>query len=727
MKSIVHLLTVVAILFFTPVAQSAMPTVIPYHGRVAVSAAPFTGGGQFRFALTNEDGSQVHWKNSLTDQPVAVNVVAGEFEVAVGDASVPNMQDIPFAVFDNSPLYLRVWFDDDTNGEHELLPATRLLAVPFAIIAKSVEDGAITTGKIADGAVMPGKIGNEAVGSAQIFPGAVQSTHLGNEAVGSANLASAAVGTAHLVDAAVTTPKLADNAVTTAKIYPEAVDTAQLAPFAVGSGQIVNGAITDQKIANGAVTAPKIPDRSVAGVKLETGGVGTTELADASVTAVKLAPGAVGADALDPAGLQTALNGLGYSSAVPGALALSFDSESEDLLYAGYRRTGVLPGKLNWDSKFINPHAIPQPRSNGYVIPTKEGFELWGGWGSSLGSYMVNEVNSISVDGAEQISWSSSSPGAGAPPSRTRGCHLPIANSRYFTWGGFTIDGGLWIPLASGGTSQGFKYWQGVTAVNAPDPRGYHSAVWTGEQVLVYGGCNGSSPTNNAPLMGGNRFNNIYAWAPTSDTWTLLQSDVQHSVGRAGHHAVWTGSEMLVWGGRDQAEANLGNGFAYDPGTNISRPLSTSGAPEATIHQVVVWTGPRMVVASLYPATTTLTIHHYDPITDFWTLAYSDIAWSHDKLTGRWDGTHLILGSFRSLSGLSLSNFYAYQPDSTTLRDIGSGIYALDEFVIPDDFGWNGRHIIQTDRSTAAPYYGGVLVSASTPDLYIYSPIPPDE
>jgi hypothetical protein len=280
-------------LAFVPAVPAAIPTVIPYHGRVAVSGAPFTGSGQFRFALTNEDGSQIHWKNSATNQPVAVNVIAGEFEVAVGNAAIPDMADIPFAVFDNSPLYLRVWFNDGANGEHELLPATRLLAVPFAIMAKSVEDGAITTSKIADGAVMPGKIGNEAVGSAQIFPGAVQSTHLGNEAVAGINIVPSAVGTSQLADGSVTAAKLADHAVTTGKIYPEAVGTAQLAPFAVGSGQIVNGAITDQKIANGAVTAHKIPDRSIDNVKLELAAIGTAELADASVTADKLAPNVV--------------------------------------------------------------------------------------------------------------------------------------------------------------------------------------------------------------------------------------------------------------------------------------------------------------------------------------------------------------------------------------------------------------------------------------------------
>jgi hypothetical protein len=57
------------------------------------------------------------------------------------------------------------------------------------------------------------------------------------------------------------------------------------------------------------------------------------------------------------------------------------------------------------------------------------------------------------------------------------------------------------------------------------------------------------------------------------------------SLGRYNHTAVWTGAEMIVWGGcsfiNDACRAShLGNGGGrYNPSTDTWIPTSTSGAP----------------------------------------------------------------------------------------------------------------------------------------------------
>jgi hypothetical protein len=56
------------------------------------------------------------------------------------------------------------------------------------------------------------------------------------------------------------------------------------------------------------------------------------------------------------------------------------------------------------------------------------------------------------------------------------------------------------------------------------------------------------------------------AYAPASQTWTALAT-LGAPAGRDGQAAVWTGSRMLVWGGRN-SDGLLGDGAAYDPAGN---------------------------------------------------------------------------------------------------------------------------------------------------------------
>src|SRR5438067_7410575 len=80
--------------------------------------------------------------------------------------------------------------------------------------------------------------------------------------------------------------------------------------------------------------------------------------------------------------------------------------------------------------------------------------------------------------------------------------------------------------------------WTPTSLTNAPAARSAHTAVWTGSEMIVWGGSNGT------PLNTGGRYN------PSTDTWTPTSIGVNTPVGRYSHTAVWTGSEMIVWGGR---------------------------------------------------------------------------------------------------------------------------------------------------------------------------------
>src|SRR5438046_6659989 len=79
--------------------------------------------------------------------------------------------------------------------------------------------------------------------------------------------------------------------------------------------------------------------------------------------------------------------------------------------------------------------------------------------------------------------------------------------------------------------------WTATSTINAPAARGSHTAVWTGSEMIVWGGWNGSSYLNT-----GGRYN------PSTDGWTAT-SLTNAPVGRSQHTAVWTGSQMILWGG----------------------------------------------------------------------------------------------------------------------------------------------------------------------------------
>ena len=79
--------------------------------------------------------------------------------------------------------------------------------------------------------------------------------------------------------------------------------------------------------------------------------------------------------------------------------------------------------------------------------------------------------------------------------------------------------------------------WTATTTTNAPSARSYPTAIWTGSEMIVWGGGTASGTLNT-----GARYD------PSIDSWTAT-STTNAPEARAYHTAVWTGSEMIVWGG----------------------------------------------------------------------------------------------------------------------------------------------------------------------------------
>jgi hypothetical protein len=82
---------------------------------------------------------------------------------------------------------------------------------------------------------------------------------------------------------------------------------------------------------------------------------------------------------------------------------------------------------------------------------------------------------------------------------------------------------------------------------------------------------------------------------PTTDAWFV---DPGPLVPRGGHQVMWTGEEMIVWGGSvADTPPNLVDGAAFGPDTSTWRSLAAA-AVEAPQQTAAVWAGDRMIVVS---------------------------------------------------------------------------------------------------------------------------------
>lgn len=158
-----------------------------------------------------------------------------------------------------------------------------------------------------------------------------------------------------------------------------------------------------------------------------------------------------------------------------------------------------------------------------------------------------------------------------------------------FVWGGdggdrFLNDGGRYDPAQD--------KWATLPATGVLSGRYAHTAVWTGTEVIVWGGqgC-GTWPGaagGPGPCGDGARYD------PVSDSWTPVSRQGAPTA-RAGHTAVWSGRYMIVWGGFCEGGECAAGGL-YDPASDKWLPVTAEGQPALRGDHGAVWTGDLMVV-----------------------------------------------------------------------------------------------------------------------------------
>ena len=201
---------------------------------------------------------------------------------------------------------------------------------------------------------------------------------------------------------------------------------------------------------------------------------------------------------------------------------------------------------------------------------------IWGG----LGSGVNNELNTGGRYNPSTDSWTATST-SNAPVARF--AHTAVwTDSEMIVWGGATTGG---VIDTGGRYNPGTNTWTATSTINAPDAREQHTAIWTGSEMIVWGGFGNGMPLD---LHTGGRYN------PGTDSWTAT-SNTNPPTGREVHTAVWTGSEMIVWGGHGGSGV-VNTGGRYDPGMNTWTAISTTNAPTARDGHTAIWTGSEMII-----------------------------------------------------------------------------------------------------------------------------------
>jgi N-acetylneuraminic acid mutarotase len=182
--------------------------------------------------------------------------------------------------------------------------------------------------------------------------------------------------------------------------------------------------------------------------------------------------------------------------------------------------------------------------------------------------------------------WTPTSIGTNVPDSRMN--HTAVwTGSEMIVWGGEEEFGNV---LNTGGQYNPFTdSWQPTsTGTDAPWSRTHHTAVWTGTEMIIWGGVQDEWGLNS-----GGRYN------PVSDTWLIISDNNAPGL-RLDHTAVWTGNEMIIWGGIQNIDYDypIKSGGRYDPLTDTWKPTPTAGTPLQRGEHTAVWTGNEMIIWS---------------------------------------------------------------------------------------------------------------------------------
>jgi hypothetical protein len=133
------------------------------------------------------------------------------------------------------------------------------------------------------------------------------------------------------------------------------------------------------------------------------------------------------------------------------------------------------------------------------------------------------------------------------------------------------------LPAIGGIAQAGPGTWNPTFAL--PEANIGTSSVWTGTEMIIWGGTE----------AGLSKYNSGSRYDPVTDTWRTT-SGTNAPFPRKQHTAVWTGTEMIVWGGcglLDEHNCQINSGGRYNPATDTWTATTTA------VLRRLAWSTPR--------------------------------------------------------------------------------------------------------------------------------------
>jgi hypothetical protein len=247
---------------------------------------------------------------------------------------------------------------------------------------------------------------------------------------------------------------------------------------------------------------------------------------------------------------------------------------------------------------------------------------------------LTGVVSHLPVEGCGMTYWTPLR-AEGAPSARSR--HTAVwTGTEMIVWGGRT--GPLEVTDTGARYDAADDSWQPMSTVGAPSARHSHSAVWTGTRMVVWGG------TDTFDWLG-----NGFGYDPSLDSWPLAMTATNAPLGRERASGVWSGSALVVWGGWDGG-TYFDSGAVYDPlaaggGSWTTMPEQ---APVGRADHVSVWTGSELFVWGGCNGQTCEDFlddgGRYDPSNNSWLFIGSDPGLSaRAGAAGVWTGTRVLV------------------------------------------------------------------------------------
>ena len=160
-----------------------------------------------------------------------------------------------------------------------------------------------------------------------------------------------------------------------------------------------------------------------------------------------------------------------------------------------------------------------------------------------------------------------------------------------------------------------------VTLPPAPVDLKARVAVWSGTEMIVWGG--EDSRDEGA------------AFDPSTGTWRVIApAPIDY---RNFPAVAWTGTEMILWGGSEPPRV-YADGAAYNPATDTWRRLPDAPLGARSDGAVAVWTGEEVVILAALGGGAAA----YNPATDEWRRLSADLPGDAVPSQAVWTGTTIL-------------------------------------------------------------------------------------